>query len=280
MRIALFGASGFVGRHLAGALRARGDEVRTGSLRDAATAAALADGCDAIVNLAGEPIAQKWSDEVKLRIERSRTALPHAFLDAVATVAQRPTAYVSASAVGYYGTSEERTFTEVSGPGDDFLARVCVEWEREAERAAGLGMRVARIRTGVALGAGGGVLERLVPPFKMGAGGKVGSGRQWYSWIHVADLVGVYLLALDGGEGALNATAPTPVRNEEFTHELGKALHRPTLFAIPTFAIKNMLGEGAVAVLEGQRVLPERAQAAGYTFAFPTIDAAFADIFR
>ncbi|HEY8312851.1 MAG TPA: TIGR01777 family oxidoreductase [Candidatus Baltobacteraceae bacterium] len=280
MRIAIFGASGFVGRHLVDALQRRGDEVRTGSIRDPQAGAALAEGCDAIVNLAGEPIAQKWSDDVKQKMERSRTQAPRALLDALASVANKPHAYISASAVGYYGTSEDATFTEESGPGNDFLARICVAWEREAQRAADLGMRVTRVRTGVALGAGGGVMEKLLPPFKMGAGGRVGSGKQWYSWVHIDDLIGVYELALGGVDGALNATAPNPVRNADFTHELGKALHRPTIFPVPQFAIKSLLGEGAVAVLEGQRVLPQRTQAEGYVFRFPTIDAAFADVLR
>ncbi|MGH8163904.1 MAG: TIGR01777 family oxidoreductase, partial [Rhodanobacteraceae bacterium] len=280
MNVTVFGGSGFVGRHLGEALRARGDDVRIGSIRDTAAAAALAGGSDVVVNLAGEPLAQKWTEDVKARILQSRTALPHAFVDALASRTDKPRAYVSASAIGYYGTSEEATFTETSPPGDDFLARVCVAWEQEAQRAAELGMRVACVRSGLALGSDGGALEKLLPPFKMGTGGKAGSGKQWYSWIHIADLVGIYLLAIDGLAGAIDATAPNPVSNATFTRELGKALHRPTIFPIPVFAIKSMLGEGASVVLEGQRVLPERALAAGYAFRFSTIEAAFADILR
>lgn len=285
MRVAILGASGFIGKHLRAALEARGDEVRPGSLRDPQAAAELASGCDAVVNLAGETLAQRWTDEAKREIERSRTELPRAFINALAGVANRPQAYVSASAIGYYGTSETLTFTEASPAGSDFLARLCVEWEREAQRARELGMRTACIRTGLVLGTDGGALPKLLPPFKMGLGGKVASGRQWYSWVHVDDLAGVYLLALDATregrfEGALNATAPNPVRNETFTHELATALHRPAIFPVPPFAIKSMLGEGAVVVLEGQRVLPERTQEQGYTFKYPRIDGAFADLFR
>ncbi|MDQ2873147.1 MAG: TIGR01777 family oxidoreductase [Candidatus Eremiobacteraeota bacterium] len=278
MQVAVLGASGFVGGHLVRRLRARGDEVKTGPLRDPQAAASLVNGCDAIVNLAGEPLAQKWTDDVKHSIETSRTSLPHAFLNAVKSIERKPRIYVSASAVGYYGTSLDATFTESSRPGTDFLAHVCVGWEREAERASELGMRVACIRSGIALGKDGGAMEKLLPPFKIGAGGRVGNGKQWYSWVHIEDLVGAYELALDGLSGAINATAPNPVRNKDFTHALGKALHRPTIFPIPHVAIAAVLGEGSVTVTEGQRVLPERLLESDYTFKFPTIDAAFADI--
>lgn len=280
MRVALFGGSGFIGRHLAAALRARGDEVLPGSLRDPQAAARLAQTCDAVVNLAGEPIAQRWNAQVKERILASRTELPRAFIEALGSHSARPGTYVSASAVGYYGTSESQTFTEDSPPGNDFLAAVCTAWEAQAQTAARLGMRVACVRTGLVLGADGGALERILPPFKMGAGGRIGSGRQWYSWIHVDDAVGVYLLALDGASGALNATAPNPVRNAEFTHALAEALHRPAALPVPAFVLKAMLGEGAVVVLEGQRVLPKRTQGLGYTYAFETLDAALADVLQ
>ncbi|MGZ3531181.1 MAG: TIGR01777 family oxidoreductase [Vulcanimicrobiaceae bacterium] len=281
MRVAILGASGFIGRHLTAALQERGDDVRSGSLRDPQAAAALAGGYDAVVNLAGETIVQRWTGDAKRRIEESRTKVPHAFLDALANVANRPAAYISASAVGYYGTSETLTFTEENGPGNDFLARVCVESEREAGRARDLGMRVACIRAGLVLGTDGGALAKMLPPFKMGVGGKVGSGRQWYSWIHVDDLTGIYMHALDPSAaraGALNATAPNPVRNQEFTHELAKALRRPAVLPVPPFAIKSILGEGAIILLEGQRVLPRRTQEQGFVFKFPTLDAAFADL--
>lgn len=268
MRVALIGASGFIGRHLAAALRERGDDVVTASLRDPRAAAAACEGTDAIVNLAGEPIAQRWSKAVKERIVQSRVDQPRALIDALRNVRARPGAYISASAVGYYGTSETATFTEQSPPGDDFLARACVGWEREANRAAELGMRVAVIRTGVALGSDGGALAQMLPPFKLGAGGIIGSGKQWISWVHVDDVVGVYLLALDGASGALNATAPNPVTNEEFTRALGAAVHRPTVLPTPTFALRLLLGEGADVLLTGQRVLPDRTKAEGYSFRF------------
>jgi uncharacterized protein (TIGR01777 family) len=185
---------------------------------------------------------------------------------------------VSASAIGYYGISRTATFTETSPPGDDFLARVCAAWEAEAQRAADLGMRVAIVRTGLALGREGGVLAKLLPLFRTGLAGPVASGSQWYSWIHMADLIGIYLLAIDGFSGVLNATAPNPVTNRDFTKALAAAVHRPALFPAPEFALKLVFGEGAYVVTEGQRVLPQAPLAAGYTFAFPTIEAACTDL--
>ncbi len=271
MRIAVFGASGFIGGHLTAALRARGDDVHAGSLRDPAAAAHLADGCDVVVNLSGEPIGQRWNAAVKRAIGESRVELPRRFIEALAAAKHLPRAYISASAVGYYGSSERRTFTESSPPGSDFLADVCVRWEREADLAGALGMRVAKIRTALALG-NGGALAKIVPPFRLGLGGIIGSGRQWFPWIHIDDLVGIYLLAIDGADGVLNAVAPNPVTNAQFTHALGRALHRPTIVTTPTFALRTMLGEGADVVLTGQRVLPERTLALGYRFVYETID--------
>lgn len=278
MRVAILGASGFLGRHLAAALRARGDDVVPLSLRDPQQAARGVSGCDAVVNLAGETLAQRWNADVKRKILESRTDAPSAFFDALTGIGATPGIYVSASAIGYYGTSESATFTEESPPGTDFLANVCVAWERVAQRAIALGMRVACVRAGLVLGTGGGALARLLPIFKTGTGGRVGSGKQWYSWIHIHDAVGIYLLAIDRVAGAVNATAPHPVRNEAFADALGSAMHRPAVLPAPAFALKMMLGEGAAIVLEGQRVLPQRAQAEGYAFEFPTLDAALADL--
>ncbi len=276
MRVGILGATGFIGRHLAARLTARGDDVVTASVREPADAARQLASCDAIVNLAGETLVQRWNATVKHRIVSSRTELPHRFLEALQTFPSRPRVYVSASAIGYYGTSETATFTEESPPGDDFLARVCIAWEREALRAQTFGMRVALIRTGIVLGDAG-ALGQMLAPFKLGAGGIVGNGRQWISWIHVDDVTGIYALALDGTSGVLNATAPNPVTNAEFTHALGRAVHRPTVLPAPTFALRMLLGEGADMLLTGQRVLPQRTQAEGYRFAFTQIDDALAN---
>jgi uncharacterized protein (TIGR01777 family) len=276
MKVTILGASGFVGRALAAALAARGDVVRTASLRDPASAAEASDGSDAVVNLAGAAVAERWSDERKRLIMQSRVDLPHAYLTALERVTARPAAYVSASAIGYYGISRTATYTEASPPGDDFLARVCAAWEAEANTAAALGVRIAIVRTGLVLGRDGGVLAKLLPLFRSGLGGPVASGQQWYSWVHIDDLVGIYLLAIDRYSGVLNATAPNPVTNRDFTHALAAAVHRPALFPAPEFALKLVFGEGAYIVSEGQRVLPEATLAAGYTFRYPEIEAACA----
>ncbi len=278
MRVLLLGASGFVGTHLSAALRGRGDEVIAASLRDPSACARSAAQCDAIVNLAGESISQRWSAGVKRRIEESRTAEPRRLLELLSNAERRAKVYVSASAVGYYGTSETETFVESSAPGDDFLARVCQAWEREAHAASQLGMRVAIVRTGVALGTSGGALKKLLPPFRIGAGGVVGSGRQWFSWIHIEDLIGIYLMAIDRIEGPVNATAPNPATNADFARELGEAIHRPALLPVPAFALRALLGEGADIVLRGQRVLPQRTQELGYRFEFERLKDALANL--
>ena len=274
MRVGILGANGFVGRHLCERLAARGDVVVVASLRDPQVAAAKLADCGAIVNLAGEPIAQRWTPEVKARIESSRVEAPRAFLAALALHERRPSAYISASAVGFYGTSERATFTEDSPPGDDFLADVSVRWEAQALRASEFGMRVAIVRTGIALGFDGGALKQLLPPFRLGLGGPIGNGRQWYSWVHIDDLVGIYLAAIDGFEGLLNATAPSPTTNAEFTKTLGMVLKRPTILPTPLFALRAMLGEGADVVILGQRVLPQRTQSLGYRFAYEDLGGA------
>jgi uncharacterized protein len=278
VNVCVLGGSGFIGTHLVAALRGRGEDVTIASLRDPDEAAQHAAACETIVNLAGEPIAQRWNVLVKQRIMQSRVEAPRRFLEALAGREHRAKAYVSSSAIGYYGTSETETFVEESPPGNDFLARVCVGWEREALRARDLGLRVAIVRTGVALGAGGGALAKILPPFRVGLGGIVGSGRQWLSWIHIDDLVGIYLKAIDGAEGPLNATAPNPVTNAELTRALGVALHRPTVLPAPTIALRVMLGEGAEILLAGQRVLPERTRELGYGFRFERLEDALANL--
>jgi uncharacterized protein (TIGR01777 family) len=280
MRILILGAGGFIGRHLAAALRGRGDHAVTASLREPEAAAAAAAACDAVVNLAGESLAQRWSKDVKELILRSRSDLPQSFIDAVAKSERRPRVYVSASAIGYYGTSESATFTESDPAGNDFLAGVCAAWERTAQHAADLGMRVACVRAGLVLGTDGGALPKLLPLFKAGTGGRAGSGKQWYSWIHIDDAIGIYLLALDRLAGAVNATAPNPVRNAEFADELARVLRRPSALPAPAFAIQFALGEGATLILDGQRALPQRALAEGYTFKFPTLEHALKDLLR
>ncbi|HWT05721.1 MAG TPA: TIGR01777 family oxidoreductase [Xanthomonadales bacterium] len=271
MRVTILGASGFIGRHLSAALRARGDDVVEASVRDPAAAAAASAGSDVVVNLAGAPVAVRWTAASKAAMWSSRVDAARAYLEALADVHPRPQAYVGGSAIGYYGTSRTATFTESSPPGDDFLGKLCAAWEAQADGAAALGMRVAKLRTGLVLGRGGGVLGKLLPIFRLGGGGVIATGKQWYSWIHMDDEVGIALHAIDGVEGVLNASAPQPVTNADFTHALGHAVGRPTIVPVPGFAATLMLGEGAVAVTEGQRVLPERTLATGYVFRHPEL---------
>jgi uncharacterized protein (TIGR01777 family) len=271
MRVTVLGASGFIGRHLVAALRARGDVVVEASVRDPAAAAAASAGSDVVVNLAGAPVAVRWTAGSKAAMWSSRIDATRAYLAALEHVQPRPQAFIAGSAIGYYGTSRTATFTESSPPGDDFLGRLCAAWEAASDGAAALGMRVAKLRTGLVLGRDGGVLGKLVPVFRLGGGGVIASGEQWYSWIHLEDEIGIALHAIDGVDGVLNATAPGPVTNAEFTHALGRAVGRPTVVPVPGFAMTLMLGEGAVAVTEGQRVLPGRTLATGYVFRHPEL---------
>ena len=284
MQITLLGGSGFIGRHLAAHLSRRGDTVLTGSLRGGTVAAAaqLCAGSEAVVNLAGAAVARRWTDAHKEEIRRSRVDRTRELIAELAKMAggARPRVYVVASAVGYYGTSESATFTEESGPGKDFLAGVCVALEQEAARARELGMRVAVVRIGIVLGADGGTLKALLPLYRLGLGGPIASGRQWTSWIHIADQVGLLTAAIDGAWGVLNGTAPNPVTNAVFARELGRALHRPAILPTPAAAVRLVLGEGAMIVTEGQRVLPVRTEQIGYKFQYPDLEGALASAVR
>ena len=236
---------------------------------------------DVVVNLAGAPVAVRWTKSAKREIVRSRVDLTREYLDALVRWGTFPKAYISASAVGYYGTSPTATFDESSPPGRDFLAEVCVAWEAEADRAAALGMRVAKIRTGLVLGTDGGVLGKLLPIFRRGLGGTVASGEQWYSWIHADDEVGIFLHAIDGrADGVLNAAAPNPVTNREFTRALARTLGRPALFPVPALAGRVLFGEGALMLNEGQRVVPQRTLATGYVFRHPELGEALRSLLR
>ena len=286
------GATGRLGTLIAQALRDRGDEVtilsRSADKGDVqwdpeagpAPAEALA-GRDAVVHLAGEDIAQRWNDEVLERIRRSRELGTRNLVQGIAAAEPRPKTLVSASAVGYYGNRHD-PIDEDAEPGDDVLAEVCVIWEREAEKATELGLRVARIRTGVVLDRHGGALQTMLTPFRLGIGGPVAGGRQPLPWIHVADVVGIYLQAIDDERysGPINATAPHPVSNQEFSKALGRALKRPAIAPIPAFAIRALYGGMAKLVVEGQRALPRRALELGYEFRHPDLDEALQSALR
>ncbi|ADB51284.1 TIGR01777 family oxidoreductase [Conexibacter woesei] len=293
MRVTVTGATGLIGPRLVAALQRRGDEVTVLSrsperaraalggsvdavawdpLADPAPAAALA-GRDGVVHLAGEPVAQRWSDEAKERIRSSRERGTANLVAGLRAAEPRPVVLVSASAVGYYGAHGDEEVDEDTPAGADFLAQVCAAWEREAAAAEQLGVRVVRLRTGVVLDPDGGALAKMLPPFKLGAGGPVAGGRQYMPWIHRDDLVGLYLAALGDGDwhGPFNATAPAPVTNAEFSKELGRALHRPAVAPVPRVALKLLYGEMESIVTTGQRAVPRRALAHGHAFAHPQL---------
>jgi uncharacterized protein (TIGR01777 family) len=285
MRITITGGSGLIGTRLVERLRARGDDVtvlsrsrepRWDPVAGPAPAEAL-EGRNAVVHLAGENLAQRWSADAKRRILESRELGTRNLVASLPGTGVK--ALVSASAVGYYGPHGDEAIAEDVPPGDDFPARVCAAWEREANAAAEHGVRVVTVRTGIVLSADGGALAKMLPPFKLGAGGPVAGGRQYMPWIHLDDVVGIYLAALDdpGWSGAVNATAPEPVTNAEFSKALGRVLHRPAVAPVPAFAIRALYGEMATIVTTGQRAIPRAAQAHGYAFAHPHLDEALAD---
>jgi hypothetical protein len=234
---------------------------------------AAVDGADGIVNLAGESVAQRWSAGAKARILSSRLEAVAALRGAIETARRKPRVVVNASAVGYYGSRGDEELDESAPPGDDFLARTCVAWEEAAARLAGPGLRVVRVRIGTVLAVEGGALAKMLPAFRWFAGGPIGRGTQWMSWIHRDDLVDLLVRALEdvSVEGPLNGTAPNPARNREFAAALGKALHRPAIAPVPAAAVKLLFGEMATVVLEGQRVVPAKALALGFSFRYPRL---------
>ena len=239
------------------------------------------EGVDTVFHLAGESVAEgRWTTAQKARIRESRVVGTRHLVQAMAALENRPTQLISASAVGYYGNRGEAELTESATPAKDFLAGVCIDWEAEAMAAEASGIRVVTARTGIALGAGGGALQRMLTPFKMGAGGPLGNGKQWMPWIHVADLAGLYMHAATtvSLRGPMNAVAPNPVRNSEFTKALASAVGRPALIPVPYFGLRLAFGEFAEVLFHSQRVLPKLATETGYSFRYPTIRAALAEI--
>ena len=231
------------------------------------------NGSDGVINLTGEPIAKRWTERQKEKIASSRITTTRALVTAIAKAKERPKFLLNASAVGYYGPHGDENFTEEAGPGSDFLARVCVAWEKEATRAEEYGPRVIRLRTGIVLGKGGGALAKMLLPFKLFMGGHLGSGNQWMSWIQLEDEIGLILFLLQhpDAEGAINATAPSPVTMSQFCKTLGDVLNRPSWAPVPAFALRLLLGDMAEMLLTGQRVLPAQAQKLGYAFKHSTL---------
>jgi uncharacterized protein (TIGR01777 family) len=294
MKVTVTGATGLIGTALVGALKARGDEVtvlsrdpgRAGRelgveavawdpMAEPAPSSAIS-GRDGVVHLAGEPVAQRWTESAKRAIRASRDLGTANLVAGITASEPRPGVLVSSSAVGYYGKHGAEIIDESSPAGSDFLAEVCVEWERRARATEELGLRVVIVRTGVVLDSGGGALKTMLPPFRAGVGGPVAGGRQYMPWIHLDDIVGIYLAALDGEgwSGPVNGTAPEPVTNADFSKALGRALGRPAIFPVPAFAIRALYGEMAEIVTEGQRAVPARTLEAGYAFQQPELDAA------
>ena len=293
MRVAITGASGFVGQAVSAELENHGHTVvqisrspKPDGLRWDVDAGferlnALGD-IDAVIHLAGENIAGgRWSRARKQRIRASREQGTRRVVEAIEAASPRPRVLVSMSGVGYYGVHDDEELDETAPAGDDFLAGVCKVWEQEATVAEALGVRVVRLRGGVVLGKEGGALEKMLPAFKLGVGGRLGSGDQYMSWIHLDDAVGVIVRALTDISltGVYNLTAPQPVTNSAFTDALGDALGRPTVLPAPAFALRLALGEMADALLlGGQRAVPHRLQQLGYDYTFPSLKAAFNDI--
>ncbi|MBE9064083.1 TIGR01777 family oxidoreductase [cf. Phormidesmis sp. LEGE 11477] len=306
MKIAITGATGFVGSRLVERLIDEGHDVKVFT-RSVAKAKKIftaskfnpvgyvaytplqsgdwqseISGCEGVANLAGEPISERWSDERKKRILNSRKIGTEKLVEAIAKAEQKPSVLVSGSAIGYYGTSETAEFFETSTPAEnDFLSQVCQAWEAEADKAKDTGVRVAIIRTGIVLGDGG-AIAKMITPFKLYAGGPIGSGQQWFSWIHIDDLVSLFLKALldSSMHGIYNGTAPEPVRMKDLAQTLGEVMDRPSWLPVPDFAIEALLGDGAVVVLKGQKVLPERTQAAGFSFDYSEPKEALADVVK
>jgi uncharacterized protein (TIGR01777 family) len=298
MNVTLTGATGLIGTGIVRALQARGDAVTVLSRDPDKARAALGDvdahawrpreepapaaalsGRDAVVHLAGESVAQRWTDDARRAIHDSRERGTRNLVAGLAAAEQRPGVLVSASGVNYYGPRGDEPLTEDAPPGDDFLARVCIAWEREAAAARELGLRVATLRTAVVLDQNGGALSKMLPFFRLGIGGPVAGGRQYLPWIHAEDIVGLYLAALDGADwvGAANACAPEPATNRDFSRALGRALHRPALAPVPGFAVRLLYGDMAEIVTAGQRTVPMRALEHGYAFRHTDLDEALRD---
>lgn len=304
MRVAITGATGFVGSRLVKRLSQDGhsivvftrDAERARRVFPSATFPTLEivaymptktgswqssiSSCDGVVNLAGASIAdERWTPERKQTIMDSRNIGTQKIVEAIAQAEQKPSVLVNSSAIGYYGMSETATFDESSAPGDDFLATVCQAWESAAQTVTDTGARLVILRTGIVLGMGG-AIAKMLTPFKLFAGGPIGSGRQWFSWIHRDDLVSLIMKALtdDQMQGIYNATAPTPVRMDAFCNELGQAMNRPSWLPVPDFALELLLGDGAQVVLQGQKVLPKRTLESGFSYQYNDLAKALNDI--
>ncbi|MEO0373073.1 MAG: TIGR01777 family oxidoreductase [Cyanobacteria bacterium P01_A01_bin.17] len=306
MKVAITGATGFVGQRLVERLQAEGHSIivlardvrRAGELfprskfpqvepvaytpKESGDWQAQISGCDGVVNLAGEPLfGERWTANNKQEIIASRKLGTEKIVEAIAKADAKPSVLINASAIGYYGTSETATFDESSTSGDDFLAQVCQSWEAAAQSVKDVGTRLVIVRIGIVLGKGG-ALERMLPPFQLFGGGPVGTGRQWFSWVNRDDLVSLIIKALTESQmtGVYNATAPQPVRMNEFCSTLGKVINRPSWLPVPGFALELLLGEAAQVILTGQNVQPQNTQASGFKYQYPQVKQALTQILR
>jgi uncharacterized protein (TIGR01777 family) len=299
MKITVTGATGLIGRRLVAELKRRGDDVTVLSRNAAAAEASLGvkayawkaeteeapvealTGRDAVIHLAGEPVAQRWSAKSKEAIRASRVDGTSNLVAGLRQAQSRPSVLVSGSAVGWYGPLGDQPVDESAPAGTDFLAQVCADWEKAAEQAQEIGIRTAIIRTGVVLAADDGALAKMLPPFKAGVGGPVAGGAQMMPWIHLDDIVGLIIAAVDGGvewSGPINGTAPIPVSNKVFSKALGKALKRPSFSPVPAFAIKAMYGEMSQIVLTGQNAVPAKATELGFKWSHDDLDEALTSV--
>ena len=304
MKIAITGATGLVGTRLVEQLQAQGHQI-VALTRSRAKAQKIfstssypnveiveytplesgvwqdsISGCDGVVNLAGEAISERWTAQHKKSILESREIGTSKIVEAIAKAADKPKVLVSGSAIGYYGTSETAAFDENSATGTDFLAEVCQKWEASAKAVEQYGVRLVIPRIGIVLANGGGALGKMLAPFQMGAGGPIGNGKQWFSWIHRDDLVNLIIQALTREDlaGVYNATAPNPVKMGQFCQTLGEVLNRPSWLPVPEFVLELLLGDGAVVVLEGQQVLPKKTLAANIEYQYPEVKSALQEI--
>ena len=296
MKILISGASGLVGTHLIPTLKAKNHEIYTLVRKTAEadneiewnaesgfteTEQAKLENFDAVVHLAGDNVAsESWSEEKKRKIRDSRVTGTKVLVDALKKCENPPRIFVSASAIGFYGDRKDEVLTEGSAAGAGFLTDVCTAWEEEIKRAEDFA-RVAFLRIGIVIAKDGGALEKMLTPFKFGVGGTVGSGKQWMSWIAIDDLIKIINFALENENlrGAVNAVAPNPVTNREFTDTLGKVLHRPTVLPVPEFAVKLLFGEmGETLLLQGARVVPKKLEQAGFKFNFTRLEDAFESV--